>query len=62
MLWILEDFSGYTLKEDYELLNCNIIVRIVGVIELLIECMKKCVNVEGSHLDSVTIKGMSLFN
>lgn len=42
ILWLLEDFSGLSLEEDYELLNCNIVARILAIMETLVRCLSNC--------------------
>jgi len=36
VLWLLEDFSAGGIKEDWELLNCNIVARLCALIDVLI--------------------------
>jgi hypothetical protein len=36
VLWLLEDFSAGGVKEEKELLDCNIVARLSALIDVLI--------------------------
>jgi hypothetical protein len=58
------------MEEDYELLNCNIVARVLQIMETLISCLSNCyidqTNSQSSNeqpqLDHETEHGMCLLN
>lgn len=63
ILWLLEDFSGVSTREDFELLNCNIVARVSAIMETLIRCLSNCyIDPCQQVLEPKTEHGMNLFN
>lgn len=43
ILWLLEDISGLSMEqEDRELLDCNIVARVIAIMETLVGCLSNC--------------------
>lgn len=60
---MLQDFSAGTEREITELLNWNIVPRIMQIIRTLVNCLQSCYMVEETHqIDQPTMHGMKLLN
>jgi hypothetical protein len=60
---VLQDFSAGTEREITELLNWNIVPRIMQIIRTLVNCLQSCYMVEETHqIDQPTMHGMKLLN